>query len=60
MIRRRAMLGFAFGLLAHLALGPTPGSATGTIQGVVCTADAGAGRSVLPAAKISLDGATCW
>jgi len=58
MIRRLAKLGFAFGLLVHFALGQTPGSATGTIQGVVFTADAGGERSVLPAAKISLDGAT--
>jgi hypothetical protein len=58
MIRRLLTLGFAFGLLAHFALGQTPGSATGTIQGVVFTADAGGERSVLPAAKISLDGAT--
>jgi hypothetical protein len=35
MIRRLANLGFAFGLLAHFALAQTPGSATGTIQGVV-------------------------
>jgi Carboxypeptidase regulatory-like domain len=58
MIRRLAKLGFAFGLLAHFALGQTAGSATGTIQVVVFTADAGGGRSVLPAAKISLDGTT--
>jgi hypothetical protein len=57
-IRRLAKLGFAFGLLAQLALGQTAGPATGTIQGVVFTADAGGGRSVLPAAKILLDGAT--
>jgi hypothetical protein len=58
MIRRLAKLGFGFGLLAHFALGQTPGSATGTIQGVVFTAHAGGERCVLPAAKISLDGAT--
>jgi hypothetical protein len=58
MIRRLLTLGFAFGLLPHFALGQTPGSATGTIQGVVFTADAGGKCSVLPAAKISLDGAT--
>jgi hypothetical protein len=58
MIRRLAKLGFGFGLLAHFALGQTPGSATGTIQGVVFSAYAGGERSVLPAAKISLDAAT--
>ncbi len=57
MIRRLAKLGFALGVLAHFALGQTPGSASGTIQGVVFTADTGGGRSVVPAAKISLDGA---
>ena len=58
MIRPLTKLGFALGLLAHFALGQTPGSATGTIQGVVFTANAAGERSVLPAAKISLDGAT--
>jgi len=58
MIRRLAKLGFAFGLLTHFALGQTPGLGTGTIQAVVFTADAGGERSVLAAAKISLDGAT--
>jgi hypothetical protein len=62
MIRRLANLGFAFGLLAHFALAQTPGSATGTIQGVVFTADssgnASGERSLLPATKISLDGGT--
>ena len=58
MIRSLAKIGFAFGLLAQFALGQTTGLATGTIQGVVFTADADGGRLVLPAAKISLDGAT--
>jgi hypothetical protein len=53
MIRSLAQIALAFGLLAQFALGQTAGSASGTIQGAKVTADAGGGRSVLPAAKIS-------
>ncbi len=58
MIRRLAKLGFTFGLLAHLALGQTPVAATGTVHGVVFTAGASGEHSVLPAARISLEGRT--
>jgi len=56
MIRRLARIAFAIGLLASDALGQSTSQANGTIQGVVFTADADGGRSVVPAAKISLDG----
>jgi hypothetical protein len=56
MIRRLAKIAFAIGLLTIGALGQGTGPATGTVQGVVFTADADGGRSVVPAAKISLDG----
>jgi hypothetical protein len=66
MIRRLAKIAFATGLLAVEllamelltigALGQATGPATGTVQGTVFTADADGGRSVVPAAKISLDG----
>ena len=56
MIRRLAKIVFVIGLLAIGALGQGTGSATGTVQGVVFTADADGGRSVVLAAKISLDG----
>jgi hypothetical protein len=66
MIRRLAKIAFAMGLLAMElltmellaigALGQATGPATGTVQGTVFTADADGGRSVVPAAKISLDG----
>jgi hypothetical protein len=56
MIRRLAQLAFAIGLLVVAALGQSTGPATGTVRGVVFTADADGGRSVVPAAKISLDG----
>jgi hypothetical protein len=56
MIRRLAQIAFAIGLLANGALGQSTDQATGTVQGVVFTADADGGRSVVPAAKISLDG----
>ncbi len=46
MIRRVATIGFASGLLASFALGQSPGPVTGTVQGVVFTADADGGRSV--------------
>jgi hypothetical protein len=55
MIRRLAKLAFAVGLLANGALGQGAGP-SGTVQGLVFTADADGGRSVVPAAKISLDG----
>jgi hypothetical protein len=53
MVQKIVGVGLAFGLLAQFVLGQTAGSASGTIQGAVFTADAGGGRSVLPAAKIS-------
>jgi hypothetical protein len=66
MIRRLAKIAFAVGLLAVElltiellaigALGQATGATTGTVQGTVFTADADGGRSVVPAAKISLDG----
>jgi carboxypeptidase family protein len=56
MIRRLAKLAFAIGLLTIGALGQGTGPATGTVQGLVFTADADGGRSVGPAATISLDG----
>ena len=56
MIRRLAKIVFAIGLLAIGALAQGTGSATGTVRGLVFTADADGGRSVVPAAKISLDG----
>jgi hypothetical protein len=66
MIRRLAKIAFAMGLLAMElltiellaigALGQATGATTGTVQGTVFTADADGGRSVVPAAKISLDG----
>jgi hypothetical protein len=56
MIRRLAEIGFAIGLLTVCALGQSIGPVIGTVQGVVFTADADGGRSVVPAAKISLDG----
>ena len=58
MIRRLATIGFAWVLLPTFVLGQSPGPATGTVQGVVFTADADGGRSVVPAAKISLDGSS--
>jgi hypothetical protein len=56
MNERLAQIAFAVGLLAISALGQGIGTATGTVQGMVFTADANGGRSVVPAAKISLDG----
>jgi TonB dependent receptor len=56
MIRRLAQLAFAIGLLVVAALGQSTDPATGTVRGVVFTADADGGRSVVPATKISLDG----
>lgn len=61
MIRRPAKTAFAMGLLAMGlltigALGQGADSATGAVQGLAFTADADGGRSVVPAAKISLDG----
>jgi hypothetical protein len=56
MIRRLAKIAFAIGLLTIGALGQSTGPATGTVQGLAFTADADGGRSVVPAAKISLDG----
>ena len=56
MIRRLATIGFAWVLLPTFVLGQSPGPASGTVQGVVFTADADGGRSVVPAAKILLDG----
>ena len=58
MIRAPAEIGIALGLLASFAFGQSSTPATGTIQGVVFTVDTDGARSVLPAAKISLDGAT--
>jgi hypothetical protein len=58
MIRRLAQIGFAIGLLTIGALSQGTGPATGGVQGLVFTADADGGRSVVPAVKISLDGAT--
>jgi carboxypeptidase family protein/TonB-dependent receptor-like protein len=58
MIRRLATIGFAWVLLPTFVLGQSPGPASGTVQGVVFTADADGGRSVVPAAKISLDGSS--
>jgi hypothetical protein len=58
MIRRLATIGFAWILLPTFVLGQSPGPATGTVQGVAFTADADGGRSVVPAAKISLDGSS--
>jgi hypothetical protein len=55
-IRRLAQIVFAIGLLTIGASGQATGPATGTVQGLVFTADADGGRSVVPAAKISLDG----
>jgi hypothetical protein len=56
MIRRPAKIAFAIGLLTIGALGQSTGPAIGTVQGLVFTADRDGGRSVVPAAKISLDG----
>jgi len=58
MIRRLATIGFAWVLLPTFVLGQSPGPASGTVQGVVFTADADGGRSVVPAAKILLDGSS--
>ena len=58
MIRTPAKIGIALGLLASFAFGQSSTPATGTIQGVVFTVDTDGARSVLPAAEISLDGAT--
>jgi hypothetical protein len=46
----------SWSLPASLALGQNSGSATGMVQGVVLAANADGGRSVLPGARISLDG----
>jgi len=56
MNERLAQIAFAVGLLTISALGQGIGTATGTVQGMVFTADANGARSVVPAAKISLDG----
>jgi outer membrane receptor for ferrienterochelin and colicin len=56
MIRRLSKIAFAIWLLTIGALAQDTGPTTGTVQGVVFTADADGGRSVVPAAKISLDG----
>jgi hypothetical protein len=56
MIRRLAQIAFAIGVLSVSALGQGAGQATGTVQGVGFTVDGDGGRSVVPAAKISLDG----
>lgn len=58
MIRRLAQIAFAIGLLPISAFGQSTGQATGTVQGMVFTADADGGRSVVPAVKISLDGSS--
>ena len=58
MIRTPAKMGIALGLLSSLAFGQSSAPATGTIQGVVFTVDTDGALSVLPAAEISLDGAT--
>jgi hypothetical protein len=58
MIRTPAKIGIALGLLASFAFGQSSTPATGTIRGVVFTVDTDGARSVLPAAKISLDGPT--
>ncbi len=47
----------AIGLLATCSFAQTP-EATGTIQGVLFTLDPSGERSVVPAAKVSLDGPT--
>src|SRR5258708_12553852 len=39
-----------------LRVGQNAGQATGSVEGVVITIDADGGRSVVPGAKISLDG----
>ena len=58
MIRTPAKIGIALGLLASFAFGQSSAPATGRIQGVLFTVDTDGARSVLPAAKISLDGPT--
>jgi hypothetical protein len=58
MIRRLAQIAFAVALLTTGALGQGTSPTTGTVQALVFTADADGGRSVVPAAKFSLDG-TC-
>ena len=44
MIRRRGAIGFAWVLFASFALGQSSGPTTGTVQGVVFTADADGSR----------------
>jgi hypothetical protein len=56
MIPRLAKIAFTVGLFAISAFGQSTVQATGTVKGVVFTADADGGHSVVPAAKISLDG----
>jgi hypothetical protein len=58
MIRRLATIASAWVVLANFALAQSPRPATGTVQGLVFTADADGGRSVLPGTRISLDGAS--
>ena len=58
MIRRLATIASAWVVLANFALAQSRRPATGTVQGLVFTADADGGRSVLPGTRISLDGAS--
>jgi hypothetical protein len=56
MIGRLAKTVFAIVLLTIGALAQSTGPGTGTVQGLVFTADADGGSSVVPGAKMSLDG----
>jgi hypothetical protein len=58
MIHNLAKIASAIGLLTMSAFAQCAGQVTGVVQGVVFSANADGSRSVVPAAKISLDGPT--
>ena len=56
MTRRLAIMTLALGLLSAIAFAQGTREPVGTIRGLVFTLDPDGGRSVVPGAKISLDG----
>ena len=55
-MQKVAIMALVLGLIGACAFAQGAGQPTGAVQGLLFTADADGGRSVVPAAKISLDG----
>src|SRR5580658_10095652 len=58
MTKRLARLVIPIGVLGACAFAGDMGTKTGAVQGLVFTTDADGGRSVVPGAKVSLNGPT--